>query len=118
LDLLIEEVQKQTAARHAEVRTVRAKSLFTLSRHVWGRQSGSTEGAVGATSMWEVRKGGIREGWTEEEGRVAKQVRVYLLTGVNEEPEKVVGGGALGGTHLGWWERVKPWLSGSLLGQV
>ena len=110
LDLLIEELQKQTAARHAEVATVRAKSLFTLSRHVWGQQSGSAEAGGVGTVMGEMTKGGIREGWTEEEGRVAKQVRVCLLAGVNEGLENVVGGGALGGKRVGLWERVMSWL--------
>jgi hypothetical protein len=114
LDFLMEELQRRTTTRHAEVTSMRAKNLFTPSKHVWGRQSENAKAGVVAPDIWEMVKGGSSEGWTEEEGKVANQVQAYLLTGVNEALENIVGKCPVKERHLALWERVRPWLSNSL----
>jgi len=114
LDLLMEELQKQTGARFAEVELLRAKNLFTPSKHVWGRQGGNADTGVVTPDIWEVAKGGSSRGCTEEEAALAKEVQAYLLAGMTEALESVAGRGAAKERCLGLWEQVRPWLSNKL----
>jgi hypothetical protein len=111
LHLITEEMWRLTAESHSIFAAVRAKNIYTLSRHVWGGQEGHGKISEG-NSLLKFTCGDKIRTRTREETKICEQLREFLFTGVDENGKDSFADEGSAESNVTTWKKVRPWILG------
>jgi len=111
LHLITEEMWRLTAESHSIFAAVRAKNIYTLSRHVWGGQEWHGKFSEG-NSLLNFTCGDKIRTRTLEETKICEQLREFLCTGVDENGKDSLADEGSAESNVTTWKKVRPWILG------